>query len=68
MGSMPMIMAEAVISTGRMRAYPASTAARSGLPCSSMLSLAAATTRMELAVAVPIDMIAPVKAGTEMFV
>jgi hypothetical protein len=34
MGTMPMIMAEAVMSTGRKRVFPASIAARSASPCS----------------------------------
>src|SRR5271169_59685 len=63
-GTMPMIMASAVISTGRKRVKPACSAAvMESLP-STICSLAKLTTRMLLAVATPMHMIAPVKAGT----
>lgn len=65
MGNMPIIIANAVISTGRRRPYPASIAAFAASPCSASLSRAKETTRMEFAVAVPMHMIAPVNAGTE---
>ncbi len=62
---MPMIMARAVIRTGRKRVKPASRAAvRPSLPWSRR-SRAKLTTRIELAVATPMHMIAPVSAGTE---
>ena len=64
-GNMPMIMASAVISTGRKRVIPASSAALTGSPCSASRSRAKLTTRIELAVATPMHMIAPVSAGTE---
>ena len=63
-GHMPMIMARAVIRTGRNRVKPASTAAAAASPCSPSRSLAKATTRMLLEAATPIDMIAPINAGT----
>ena len=61
---MPMIMANAVIRTGRNRVKPASMAAVSASPCSASRSLAKDTTRMLLAVATPTDMMAPIRAGT----
>src|SRR5580658_2624498 len=64
-GSMPITIASAVIITGRKRAYPAVTAARAASPWAASSSRAKATTRMEFAVAVPMHMMAPVKAGTE---
>ncbi len=64
MGTMPMIMARAVIRTGRNRVKPASTAAVTASPCSPSRSLAKATTRMLLAVATPMLMMAPIRAGT----
>ena len=64
-GAMPMIMARAVISTGRNRVAPASSAAvTASLPASSW-PRAKLTTRMLLAVATPMHMIAPVSAGTD---
>src|SRR6267143_251234 len=64
MGTMPMIMASAVIKTGRKRVKPASTAAIATSPCSRSRSLAKDTTRMLLAVATPTLMMAPISAGT----
>ena len=63
-GNMPMIMASAVMTTGRMRTKPASTAASAGLLPSSICSRAKDTIRILLAVATPIHMIAPVSDGT----
>ena len=63
-GIMPMIMASAVISTGRKRVTPASMAASRASPCSASRSLAKDTTRMLLAVPTPMHMIAPISAGT----
>src|SRR5581483_6090277 len=64
-GIMPMIIAAAVISTGRMRVAPAFSAAASGSTPRSRCWRANAITKMLLAVATPIVMIAPVNAGTE---
>ena len=61
---MPITIASAVINTGRKRVNPASTAARATSPCSWSRSLAKATTRMLLAVATPMLMMAPISAGT----
>ena len=61
---MPMIMASAVISTGRKRVKPASIAACSASPMRVQTLLANDTTRMLLAVATPMHMIAPISAGT----
>jgi hypothetical protein len=61
---MPMIMARAVIRTGRKRVKPASMAACSGSPWLARRSVANATTRMLFAVATPIHIIAPMRAGT----
>ena len=63
-GTMPMIIASAVISTGRNRPKPASSAASSAERPSSSWSLAKLTTRMLLAVATPMHIMAPVSAGT----
>ena len=66
MGIMPMIMARAVMQTGRKRVAPASTAASEGVAGdAARRSLAKETTRMELAVATPMHMMAPMSAGTE---
>src|SRR6266403_389943 len=63
-GNMPITMASAVISTGRNRPRPASRAARRGsVPCANV-SRAKLTTRMLLAVAMPMHMMVPVNAGT----
>ncbi len=59
-----MIIANAVINTGRTRVYPAATAAcTAGMP-SSICSRAKLTIRIELAVATPMHMTAPVNDGT----
>ena len=62
---MPMIMASAVIRTGRKRTNPASSAAAIGSPSSSSRSRAKLMTRTLLAVATPMHMMAPVSAGTD---
>ncbi len=63
-GSMPIIIASAVMSTGRKRPKPASSAATlASMPWSSC-SRAKLTTRMLLAVATPMHMMAPINAGT----
>src|SRR5258705_687672 len=64
MGIMPMIMAKAVIRTGRNRVKPASMAALTGSPCCSNRSLAKQTTRILFAVPTPMHIMAPIKAGT----
>ena len=64
MGSMPMIIASAVMTIGRSRVQPASTAASAAVRPSSMRSLANVTSRIEFAVATPIDIIAPISDGT----
>jgi len=64
-GSMPMTMASAVISTGRNREPPASNAASMAPTPAAIRSRAKLITRMLLAVATPMHMIAPVSAGTE---
>ena len=61
---MPIIIAIAVIRTGRKRVNPACNAAETGSLPSSNCSFAKLTTRIELAVATPIHMIEPVSAGT----
>ncbi len=60
-----MIMASAVISTGRKRVAPASIAASIGDSPSASFSRQKETTRIEFAVATPMHMIAPVRAGTD---
>ena len=60
-----MIMASAVMSTGRKRVKPASRAAVVASRPFSMPSRAKLTTRMLLAVAMPMHMMAPVRAGTD---
>ena len=62
---MPMIMASAVIRTGRNRTKPASIAAATGSPSSSKRSRAKLITSTLLAVATPMHMMAPVSAGTD---
>ena len=57
-------MASAVINTGRNRVAPASSAAASGDSPASSRSVANDTTKILLAVATPIVMMAPVNAGT----
>ena len=64
MGSMPMIMASAVIRTGRSRVYPAESAASMADFPSRRSSLAKVTMRMLFAVPTPIAMIAPMSEGT----
>src|SRR4051812_21340292 len=64
-GAMPMIIASAVISTGRNRVKPASRAAVSASAPAARRSRAKLMTRMLFAVATPMHMIAPVSAGTE---
>ena len=64
-GSMPMIIAEAVISTGRIRVEPASSAADNGGTPARNRCNANDTTRILLAVATPMVMMAPVSAGTD---
>jgi hypothetical protein len=64
MGTMPMIMARAVMMTGRKRVVPASSTAWRAFLSSAILSLAKEMTRMLLAVATPMHMMAPIKAGT----
>ena len=63
-----MIIASAVIMTGRKRVKPAVSAASVALMPCSICSLAKLTTRIEFAVATPMHMIAPVSAGTLMWV
>ena len=65
MGIMPMIMAKAVINTGLKRTKPASKAAAKGSPHYSRRSRAKLMTSTLLAVATPMHMMAPVRAGTE---
>ncbi len=62
---MPMIIASAVISTGRRRVAPASSAACIGAMPSCRRSRANEISRIELAVATPIVMMAPVSDGTD---
>jgi hypothetical protein len=59
-----MIIAKAVMITGRNLVKPASNAASAAVLPSSSRSLEKLTTRMLFAVATPIHMMAPVKAGT----
>ncbi len=61
---MPMIIASAVMRTGRKRVKPASTAASMALRPRASSSFAKLTTRMLFAVATPMHMIAPVSDGT----
>jgi len=62
-----MIIARAVIMTGRKRVKPAESAAWAALMPCSICSLAKLTTRIELAVATPMHMMEPVSAGTLMW-
>ena len=64
-GAIPIVIASAVISTGRKRTKPASIAAAVASPCSSKRSRAKLITNTLFAVATPIHMIAPVNAGTD---
>ena len=68
MGNMPMIMAMAVMMTGRRRVRPAARAASWAFMPAWRWSLAKVIMRMELAVATPMDMMAPMRAGTLMVV
>ena len=60
-----MTMASAVIRTGRNREAPASKAAAMAFAPTDIRSRAKLITRMLLAVATPMHMIAPVSGGTE---
>ena len=62
---MPITIASAVISTGRKRTKPASSAAAVASPRTSSRSRAKLITSTLLAVATPMHMIAPVSAGTD---
>ena len=64
MGIMPMIMAAAVMMTGRSRVKPASSAASLALLPSVICSRAKLITSTLFAVATPMHMMAPVRAGT----
>ena len=64
-GAMPIIIASAVMTTGRNRTKPASSAAATGSPSSAKRSRAKLMTSTLLAVATPMHMIAPVRAGTD---
>ena len=65
-GTMPMIMASAVISTGRKRVEAGVERGRGRRRASSPAARARTlTTRMLFAVATPMHMIAPVSAGTD---
>ena len=63
-GSMPSIMADAVIRTGRIRAYPADSIASRASGTAVRSSFANVTSRMLFAVATPIDMMEPISDGT----
>ena len=63
-GIMPTIIAAAVISTGRIRVWPASIAASKAVLPASCCSRAKVTSRMEFADATPTAMIAPISEGT----
>ena len=64
MGSMPMIMASAVMHTGRSRANPASTAASAAVRPARRWSSANVMSSTLFAVATPMAMIAPMSDGT----
>ena len=64
MGTIPRIIAVAVISTGRTRAWPAASIASCAESSVSRSSLANVTIRMLLAVATPMHMMEPIKEGT----
>ena len=64
-GTMPMTIASAVISTGRNRARPLRMQPPVAFTPAAICSRAKLITRMLLAVATPMHMIAPVSAGTE---
>ena len=61
---MPITIAIAVIKIGRVRVQPASIAASSDERANSIRSAAKVTSKIEFAVATPIDMIAPISEGT----
>ena len=65
-GIMPMIIASAVMITGRRRVRPASSAASSGdsFSFSMRMSLAKLTSRIEFETAMPTDMIDPISDST----
>ena len=63
-GAMPIIIDRAVISTGRKRVAPASMAAWIASPQAASRSRAKLTTSTLFAVATPMHMMAPVRAGT----
>ena len=64
MGIMPRIIAPAVMSTGRNRVNPATSAATQELSPASIRWLANVTTRMLFAVVRPIPISVPISAGT----
>ena len=64
MGSIPRIMAVAVMITGRKRVRPAFSAAPTGSAPSRRRSIAKVTTRMLFAVATPMLIRVPISAGT----
>ena len=63
-GSMPRIMAVAVISTGRILAYPAESIAARAVGTRARSPLANVTMRILLAVATPMHIMAPISEGT----
>jgi hypothetical protein len=65
-GNIPMIIAIAVIITGRKRVKPAASAASNAFlfSCAQRSSFAKVTTKMLFAVATPMAMIAPISEGT----
>ena len=65
MGTMPTIIAAAVISTGRIRVCPGLDRRLDDVAPSSCLFRAKVTSRIELAEATPIAMIAPISEGTD---
>ena len=65
---MPRIIAAAVMSTGRSRVNPAATAASAAEYPLAILSSAKVTTRMLFAVARPMHISPPIRAGTLIYV
>ncbi len=63
-GTIPMIMASAVMVTGRMRVKPADSAASIAFFPSTRSSLAKVTSKMLFAVATPMHISAPIRLGT----
>lgn len=64
-GTIPRIIASAVISTGRKRVFPASIAASmTPMPCVTRASLAEFTSKMLFDVAMPTAMMAPMNDST----